>query len=70
MAATTAIYEGVEYTLDADVDPPKLVIGGQDIHVERDRYGKFWTPKDPHRKYGSLSELAAALVVIQRKRGL
>jgi len=69
MAATTATYAGVEYSLDADVDPPKLVIGGQAVYVERDRHGKFWTPKDPHRKFGSLGELAEALIGIHRQRG-
>lgn len=68
MATETAIYGGVDCTLDPATDPPTLVIGGEAMRVVRDRLGKFWSPKIPHRYYDSLAELAEALVQIKRQR--
>ncbi len=70
MAPTTANQKGIEYTFDPDADPPQLVIDGQTIYVTRDRFGKFWTSRDPHRVYESLEELAKTLIARKLQGGV
>lgn len=70
MTEKTATHDGVQYKMDADADPPTLEIGGKAIAIQRNSDGKYWTPAHPHRVFGSLDELAEALIVMRKSRGL